>query len=232
MVGRYLMFFQQIPHTMLYSDRAGYLSPFSLHSSSTNLISQKFSDAAVIVAISVSRRCTLDLSVVKAQGSIAGFLFSLPFCHSTKSFTDHFVTARVDFGIAFSIKFLSSSVFLGFRKALEQDAMSSSVSRRKYKTRVRFDFLAYNLIPNVFLRRMLISNVHKSIIVMNSLDARFSKNVFEAVQKTRSTCFIGSKTTRLRLGVLNPIKHSCSFFKHYLKIFQVKYIFETSSKCF
>ena len=52
---------------------------------------------------------------------------------------------------------------------------------------------------------------------MNSLDTRFSKNVFEAVQKTRSTCFIGSKTTRLRLVVLNPIKHSCSFFKHYLK---------------
>ena len=134
---------------------------------------------------------------------------SLPFCHSTKRFTDHFVTARVDFGIAFSIKFLFSSAFLGFRKALEQDAMSSSVSTRKYKTRVRFDFLAYNLIPNVFLRRMLISNVHKSIIVMNSLDARFSKNVFEAVQKTRSTCFIGSKTTRLRLVVLNSIKHSC-----------------------
>ena len=64
---------------------------------------------------------------------------------------------------------------------------------------------------------MLISNVHKSIIVMNSLDTRFSKNVFEAVQKTRSTCFIGSKTTRLHLVVLNPIKHSCSFFKHYEK---------------
>ena len=37
---------------------------------------------------------------------------------------------------------------------------------------------------------------------MNSLDTRFSKNVFEAVQKTRSTCFI---------------KHSCSFFKHYIR---------------
>ena len=37
------------------------------------------------------------------------------------------------------------------------------------------------------------------------------KNVFEAVQKIRSTCFSGSKTTRLRLVVLNPIKHSCSF---------------------
>ena len=33
-----------------------------------------------------------------------------------------------------------------------------------------------------------------------SLDTRFSRNVFEPVQKTRSTCFIGSKT------VLNPDK--------------------------
>ena len=33
-----------------------------------------------------------------------------------------------------------------------------------------------------------------------------SRNVFEAVQKTRSTCFIGSKTTRLGLLVLNPDK--------------------------
>ena len=31
---------------------------------------------AIILAVSVSKRCTLDLSVVKAQGSIAGFLFS------------------------------------------------------------------------------------------------------------------------------------------------------------
>ena len=36
---------------------------------------------------------------------------------------------------------------------------------------------------------MLISNIHKSIIVMNSLDTRFSRNVFEAIQKTRRLCF-------------------------------------------
>ena len=41
---------------------------------------------------------------------------------------------------------------------------------------------------------------------MNSLSTRFSRNVFEAVQKTRNTCFIGSKTTGLRLVVLNPDK--------------------------
>ena len=54
--------------------------------------------------------------------------------------------------------------------------------------------------------RMLSSNVHKSIIAVNSLDTRFSRNVFEAVQKPRSMCFILSKTTRLRLVVLNPDK--------------------------
>ena len=98
---------------------------------STNLIRQKFSDSAVILGISVSKRSTLDLSVVKGQGSIAGFWFFQPFCHSRKNFTDHFVTAHVDFRIAFSIKFLHSSALLGSRKVLEQDAMSSSVSRRK-----------------------------------------------------------------------------------------------------
>ena len=66
--------------------------------------------------------------------------------------------------------------------------------------------------------RMPISNVPKSLIVMNSIDTRFSRNVFEAVQKTRGTCFIGSKTTQMRLVVLNPIKNSCSFFKHYLNM--------------
>ena len=41
---------------------------------------------------------------------------------------------------------------------------------------------------------------------MNSLDTCFFRNVFEAVQKTRSMCFIGSKTTRLHLVGLNPNK--------------------------
>ena len=84
--------------------------------------------------------------------------------------------------------------FLGFRKAREQDAMSSSVRRRK--------------VQNLYLKcfsRTQISNIHESIIVMKSIDTRFLRNVFEAVQNTRSTCFIGSKTTRLRIVVLNPI---------------------------
>ena len=37
--------------------------------------------------------------------------------------------------------------------------------------------------------------------------------VFEAVQKTRNRCFIGSKTdTRLSPRVLNPMKHCCSVY--------------------
>ena len=34
---------------------------------------------------------------------------------------------------------------------------------------------------------MQISNIHESKIVMKSTDTRFFRNVFEAVQKTRST---------------------------------------------
>ena len=54
----------------------------------------------------------------------------------------------------------------------------------------------------------VISNIHKSIIVVNSLDTCFYRNVFEIIQKTCSTCFIGCKTTRLRVHkeTPNPIK--------------------------
>ena len=42
----------------------------------TNLISQKFSDTAVILTFAVSKRCTQDLPVVNTKGSSTGFLFS------------------------------------------------------------------------------------------------------------------------------------------------------------
>ena len=58
---------------------------------------------------------------------------------------------------------------------------------------------------------MQISNILESIFVMKSIGTRFLRNVFEAVQKTRSMCFTESKTTRRSRVVLNPIKHSCSF---------------------
>ena len=64
----------------------------------------------------------------------------LPFGHSkNKFFKEYFFSGIVDFWVPFSINFLSSSAFLGFRKALEQDAISSLVSVvRSLETRVRF----------------------------------------------------------------------------------------------
>ena len=64
--------------------------------------------------------------------------------------------------------------------------------------------------------RMLISKyVHKSIIVMNSIDTGFSRNVFEAVQKTLGTRFIGSKTRQnTPARFLNIIKQELHFALH------------------
>ena len=83
----------------------------------------------VILAIAVSKRCTQDLPVVNTQGSSTGFFF--PTIRSAIPeifFKEYFFSGIVDFGVPLSINFLSSSAFLGFRKALEQDAMSSTVS--------------------------------------------------------------------------------------------------------
>ena len=67
---------------------------------------------------------------------------------------------------------------------------------------------------NLIFKNSLI--IHEPNLCSDSQDTRFLWNVFEAVQKTRSTCFIGFKNTRLRLVFLNPIKHCCSCFKQYL----------------
>ena len=119
--------------------------------------------------------------------------FFVTFCHSRKIFTDHFVTASR----------LNSSLpsLLGFGKVLEQDGLQKKSSKRD------LIFLHTNLYLKCF-SQMQISNIHESIIIMKSIDTLFQKN--------RNTCFIGSKTTWLHLVVLNPIKHSCSLFKHYL----------------
>ena len=74
--------------------------------------------------MAVFKRCTQDLPIVNTQGSSTGLLFTY---HSPIP-EYSFFTALVDFGVPFSINFLSSSAFLGFGKALEQDTMSSSVS--------------------------------------------------------------------------------------------------------
>ena len=97
-------------------------------SSLTNLISQKFSDLAVILAITVYKRCTQDLSVVKTQGSSTSFSFSYHSAISENLFKGYFFTARVDFRVAFLINLFFCPDILGFRKALEHNAMPSLVS--------------------------------------------------------------------------------------------------------
>ena len=93
--------------------------------------------------MAVSKSCTQDLPVVTARKARV-----LDFCLRTIRpfqkffFKEYFFSGKVAFGVPFSTNFLSSPGFLGFRKALEQDAMSSSVSgvRRleNFLTRVRY----------------------------------------------------------------------------------------------
>ena len=61
------------------------------------------------------------------------------------------------------------------------------------------------------------SPAQRSFVLKVLLLTRFSRNAFEAVQKTRNTCFTGSKTTRLRLVVLNP-KNTPARFLTLLKV--------------
>lgn len=75
--------------------------------------------------ISLSKHYTFDLSVAKVQGSMARLLFFLPFCHSGKE--DHFVTARVDFGAAFSINLSltkTSRLLLGIFRLVKSPSLN------------------------------------------------------------------------------------------------------------
>ena len=83
MVGENLMFFQT-------NTRRNLLLQKIKLCSFTNLISQKFSDTAVILAIAVSKRCTQDLPVVNTQGSITGFLFTYHSAIPEKFFKEYF----------------------------------------------------------------------------------------------------------------------------------------------
>ena len=64
---------------------------------------------------------------------------------------------------------------------------------------------------------MLISSPHNLNLCSDFKTCAFCGMFLKPFKKTRNKCFIESKTTQLCLVVLNPIKHSCSFFKHYLK---------------
>ena len=68
----------------------------------TNLISQKFSGTAVILAIAVTKRGTQDLPVVNTQGSSTGFLSTYNSAIPKKQFfTNTFFSGIVDFGVPF-----------------------------------------------------------------------------------------------------------------------------------
>ena len=64
---------------------------------------------------------------------------------------------------------------------------------------------------------MLIFSPHNSNLCLESQETRFLWNIFEAVQETRSTCFMRIKTLGYASCFYTPIKHCCSFFKHYFK---------------
>ena len=81
-----------------------------------------------VVASVCTQPNTQDLPVVNTQGSSTEFLFTYHSAIPEKSSQRTLFQWIVDFKVPFSINFLSSSAFLGFRTALEQDAMSSSVS--------------------------------------------------------------------------------------------------------
>ena len=80
----------------------------------TNLISQKFNDTAVVLAIASC--CTLDLPVVNTQGSSTGFLFTYHSVILEIFFQRLLFQWIVDFRVPFSINFLSSLHFEAFEK--------------------------------------------------------------------------------------------------------------------
>ena len=95
------------------------------HATNTNIIGVTMLG---VVASVCTQPNTQDLPVVNTQGSSTEFLFTYHSAIPEKSSQRTLFQWIVDFKVPFSINFLSSSAFLGFRKALEQDAMSPSVS--------------------------------------------------------------------------------------------------------
>ena len=109
MVGEYLMFFQN-------NTRSNQFNQPKIQWHSGNI---GYSSVQVLYPVA---------SCDSTRGSSTGFLFTYHSAIPEIFFKEYFFSGKVAFGVPFSINFLSSSGFLGFRKALEQDAMSSSVS--------------------------------------------------------------------------------------------------------
>ena len=92
----------------------------------------------------------------------------------------------VDFGVPFSINFLSSSEFLGFRTALEQDAMSSRlVSFLDWKmSKHVLDLIQFwhnNFIRNAFFAYANFQRSQERHCYKLYIETNFSRNVFEVV---------------------------------------------------
>ena len=97
MVGEYLMFFQ--------NNTRGKLTIAKIKLCSfTNLISQKFSDTALILAIAVSKRFNQDLPVLTVR-KVRVLDFCLPKIRPFQKtfFKEYFFSGIVDFGVSFSI---------------------------------------------------------------------------------------------------------------------------------
>ena len=73
----------------------------------------------------------------------------------------------------------------------------------------------YPIYVNSRLTALFCSELNRALPIRIPL-SRQSIVVFEAIQNTRSACFIRSKTLGLRPRVLNLIKHCFSCFKYYL----------------
>ena len=101
---------------------------------------------------------------MKTQGSSTSFSLSYHSAIPENLFKGYFFTALVDFGVAFSINLLFSPDILGFRKALEHNAMSSSVSvvrRRKVLNACEIS-LFLHVEFRIYLFRLVISNPIKN----------------------------------------------------------------------
>ena len=130
-----------------------------------NLISQTFSDSAVIIGYSSALK-TYQLWIRKA-----GVLdFCLPTIRPFQNniFKDYFFTAVVGFEEPFSVNFLSSEKL--WNKTPCPLWLVSFVDWKISK-------LVWDLITLCFFRK-LISNVHKSVVFINSTETRFSWNAF------------------------------------------------------
>ena len=147
---------------------------------------------------SVSKRCARDLSLKKLQGSIARVLPFPPFCHPTKTFKSLNI---LTWGSILDLIPVLLGIFILPKKLWNR---TSCLVRLKAESSKHTREIWFSCILISCLMFFLYDNFQRSQKYNCLFEARFSKNVFEAVQKIRRMCFIGSNTTRLGLVALTP----------------------------